>query len=83
MKALQKKMEACSKDVHYEFLGIFIKHNVIVNECKDGCLINLSCLQKNVVDELKKCLQRYENIDQIEQEKQKLRQSFFTTEENG
>ena len=50
---MKEKIERMTKKQHIEILKIFKKHKQVkINENKNGVYINLSCLKKEILNEL-------------------------------
>ena len=81
LKNLQEKIELLSKFNQIEILKILNKNNVMINENKYGCHINLSEISNNVIQEMENYLQHVSTqeleFNQIEQQKQEFKINYF------
>lgn len=82
LNVLKYKIENMPKIHQIEILRIFNNFNCNKNENKNGTFINLTELPKDVLNELYVYIEYYEkqqnNIDDIENEKIRLENTFFT-----
>ena len=81
LKDLQEKIELLPKFNQIEILKIFHKNNILINENKYGCHINLSEVSIEVILEIEKYLKYVSNqesdLNQIELQKQEFKNTFF------
>lgn len=81
LEALKTKIESLSKIHQIEILKILHKHNVILNENKNGIYINMSFIESNVIEEIKSYLS-YINVQEdalqtVESQKEEFKSAFF------
>ena len=81
LKNLQEKIELLSKFNQIEILKILHKNNVMINENKYGCHINLTETTIEVIQEMENYLKHVSNqeleLNQIEQQKQEFKTNYF------
>jgi len=81
LKNLQEKIELLSKFNQIEILKILHKNNVMINENKYGCHINLTEISFEVIQEMESYLKHVSNqeleLNQIEQQKQEFKSNYF------
>ena len=81
LKTLQEKIELLSKFNQIEILKILHKNNVMINENKYGCHINLTETSIEVIHEMENYLKHVSNqeleLNQIEQQKQEFKSNYF------
>lgn len=71
---LKNNIEILTKENQIDILKLLKKHNNIkINENKNGVFINLSCLSKDIIEDLKKYLfyinEREKSLNLIEKQK--------------
>ena len=82
LKTLKDKLESVNIFHQVELLRIFKENNVCITENKNGIFINLTYVDSNILDKVYKYL-NYVNkqeaqLNEIEEEKQKIASSFFS-----
>ena len=86
LKNLQEKIELLSKFNQIEILKILNKNNVMINENKYGCHINLTEISNNVILEMENYLKHVSNqeleFNQIEQQKEEFKINYFDNKKN-
>lgn len=84
---LKKKIEDLDEIHHKKILEIFVKHNIHVSENRNGCFINISNLDSNIISEIEtyiKYIEVQENeLNNIEQKKQELTNDYFNNDINS
>ena len=80
---IREKIENMNKFNQIEVLRLLSKHsNVIFNENKYGVHINLSELNKHIIDELNVYIHyvhtQEDTLDQVEQQKETFKNAFFS-----
>ena len=73
LDTLRKRIENFDKPRQIEVLRIFVKHNINVNENKNGIFVNLSSMEPNVITDLQDFMN---HIDNQENTLQSREQSF-------
>jgi hypothetical protein len=68
---LKKNIEKLDKQNHIEILRILTKDPTVrINESKGGCLVNMSLLSDNIIDEIQKYIEyidkRQDSIEALE-----------------
>lgn len=86
LKTLQEKIELLSKFNQIEILKILHKNNVMINENKYGCHINLTEISIEVVQEMETYLNHVSNqeleLNQIEIQKLEFKHNYFDKKKN-
>ena len=87
LEKIKTKIESMGKQHHIEILKILKKHsNVRLNENKSGVFINLSFLQKDVMDEIIKYIDfigvQEDSIRYLENQREEYKSIFFVDEKN-
>jgi hypothetical protein len=86
LKNLQEKIELLSKFNQIEILKILQKNNVMINENKYGCHINLTDVSNGIIQEMENYLKHVSNqeleFNQIEQQKQDFKTNYFDKKKN-
>ena len=82
LKLLKDKIEFVNIFHQIEILRIFNDNNVCITETKNGIVINLTYVDSSILDKVYKYL-NYVNkqeaqLNEIEEEKQKIASSFFS-----
>ena len=85
LEKIKTKIESMGKQHHIEILKILKTHNnVRLNENKSGIFINLSFLQKDVIEEIVKYIDyissQEDSIRFLENQQDEFKNSFFTDE---
>ena len=85
LEKIKTKIESMGKNHHIEILKILKKYNnVRLNENKSGVFINLSFLQKNVIDEIIKYIDfigvQEDSIRYLENQRDEYKNIFFIDE---
>ena len=57
LQEIGKQINTLDKQHHIEILRILVKHNITINENKNGIFVNLSVLEKPVIDDIAKHLE--------------------------
>jgi len=74
-------IEKMEKVRQLDILRIFLKHNIYMNENKNGILINMTELPKNVYDEIKSYIEHVKcqelSLDFDEKQKQEYKNTYF------
>ena len=86
LKSLQEKIELLSKFNQIEILKILHKNNVMINENKYGCHINLTEVSNDVIEEMEMYLKYVSSqeidLHHIEQQKEEFKHTFFDKKKN-
>jgi len=87
MTELKKKIEKLDEIHHKKILEIFMKNNIHVSENRNGCFINISNLEPNIINQINeyiKYIQVQENdLNDIEQKKKELSNDYFKKDINN
>jgi hypothetical protein len=82
LKTLKDKLESVNMFHQVELLRIFKENNVCITENKNGIFINLTYVDSNILDKVYKYLnyvnKQEDQLNEIEEEKQKIASSFFS-----
>lgn len=82
LKSLKEKIESVNLFHQIEILRIFNDNNVSITENKNGIFINLTYVDSNILDKVYKYLnyvnKQEDQLNEIEEEKQKITSSFFS-----
>ena len=82
LKSLKDKIESVNIFHQIEILRIFNDNNVCITENKNGIFINLTYVDSNILDKVYKYLnyvnKQEDQLNEIEEEKQKITSSFFS-----
>ena len=82
LKSLKDKIESVSMFHQIEILRIFKDNNVCITENKNGIFINLTYVDSAILDKVYKYLnyvnKQEDQLNEIEEEKQKIVSSFFS-----
>jgi hypothetical protein len=82
LKTLKDKIESVSMFHQIEILRIFKDNNVCITENKNGIFINLTYVDSAILDKVYKYLnyvnKQEDQLNEIEEEKQKIVTSFFS-----
>ncbi len=82
LKTLKDKIESVSMFHQIEILRIFKDNNVCITENKNGIFINLTYVDSAILDKVYKYLnyvnKQEDQLNEIEEEKQKIVSSFFS-----
>lgn len=86
LKNLQEKIEQLSKFNQIEILKILHSSNVMINENKYGCHINLTEVSNDVIKEMETYLKYVSSqeidLHHIEQQKEEFKHTFFDKKKN-
>jgi hypothetical protein len=81
LQNLKNKIENLSRENHVEIFKILKENEVTFSENSNGIFINISELDKVIIDKLKEYVEYYYNQEHIlnkaEKEKEKYKQNFF------
>ena len=84
LEGLKTSIEKMNKHHQIEILRILSKHLCKLNENKSGIFVNISFLPKETINEIVKYVKYYGDqelaINQIEQQKQEFKNTFFTND---
>lgn len=82
LKDLKDKIESISLFHQGEILRIFYDNKVSINENKNGVFINLTYVDSSIIDKVYKYLiyvnKQEEQLNELEEQKQKIATSFFS-----
>ena len=82
LKILKEKIESTNTFHQIEILKIFHENGVLINENKNGVFINLTYVDSSILDKVYKYLnyvnKQEDQLNEIEEEKQKIASSFFS-----
>lgn len=82
LKSLKDKIEYVNTFHQIEILRIFNDNNVCITENKNGIFINLTYVDSSILDKVYKYLtyvnKQEDQLNEIEEEKQKIASSFFS-----
>ena len=82
LKSLKDKIESVNIFHQIEILRIFNDNSVCITENKNGIFINLTYVDSNILDKVYKYLtyvsKQEDQLNEIEEEKQKIASSFFS-----
>jgi DNA repair ATPase RecN len=82
LKNLKDKIESISIFHQTKILSIFYENNIPVNENKNGVFINLTYVDSSILDKVYKYLiyvnKQEEQLNELEEQKQKIATSFFS-----
>ena len=82
LKSLKDKIECVNPFHQIEILRIFNDNNVYITENKNGIFINLTYVDSSILDKVYKYLtyvnKQEDQLNEIEEEKQKIASSFFS-----
>ena len=82
LKDLKDKIESISLFHQTKILNIFYDNNIPINENKNGVFINLTYVDSSILDKVYKYLiyvnKQEEQLNVLEEEKQKIASSFFS-----
>jgi hypothetical protein len=82
LKILKDKIESVNMFHQIEILRIFNDNNVCITENKNGIFINLTYVDSSILDKVYKYLnyvnKQEDQLNEIEEEKQKIVSSFFS-----
>jgi hypothetical protein len=86
LESMKKYIESMNKFHQIEVLKILSKNLCKINENKSGCYINLSFLNKEVVDEINEYIfytkQQEESLTRTEQQKENFKNAYFIEKDN-
>jgi hypothetical protein len=81
LKSLKEQIESTNTFHQIEVLRILNDNDVLINENKNGVFINLTYVDSSILDKIYKYLsyvnKQEDQLNEIEDEKQKLASSFF------
>lgn len=81
LKSLKEQIESTNTFHQIEILKILKDNDVEINENKNGVFINLTYVDSSILDKIHKYLsyvnKQEDQLNEIEEEKQKLASSFF------
>ena len=82
LKLLKDKIESVNMFHQIEILRIFNDNNVCITENKNGIFINLTYVDSSILDKVYKYLnyvnKQEDQLNEIEEENQKIASSFFS-----
>ena len=82
LKDLKDKIESISIFQQTKILNIFYENNIPINENKNGVFINLTYVDSSILDKVYKYLiyvnKQEEQLNELEEQKQKIATSFFS-----
>ena len=82
LKDLKEKIESISLFHQSKILKIFYENNIPINENKNGVFINLTYVDSSILDKVYKYLiyvnKQEEQLNELEEQKQKIATSFFS-----
>jgi hypothetical protein len=82
LKSLKDKIESVNMFHQIEILRIFNDNHVYITENKNGIFINLTYVDSSILDKVYKYLtyvnKQEDQLNEIEEEKQKIASSFFS-----
>jgi len=82
LKTLKDKIESVNMFHQIEILRIFNDNHVYITENKNGIFINLTYVDSSILDKVYKYLnyvnKQEDQLNEIEEEKQKIASSFFS-----
>ncbi len=82
LNVLKQKLESLSINNQIEVYKIFEKNEIPITENNNGCFINITNLNKNIIQEINDFLDYINNQEKqlctIEEKKKKLQDNFIT-----
>tara|TARA_B100000035_G_C21022320_1_gene564584 strand:+ start:1037 stop:1408 length:372 start_codon:yes stop_codon:yes gene_type:complete len=86
LEGLKKTVEKLDKHHQVEILKILIKNDTKINENKSGIFINMSTLEKSIIEEMEKYIEYIKeqetNLNKTESQKQEFRNTYFNVKED-
>lgn len=76
LDTLRKRIENFDKPRQIEVLRIFVKHNINVNENKNGIFINLSSMEPNVITDLQDFMNHIDNQENTLQSREQVKEEY-------
>ena len=81
LESLKKDIEQLNESDHLKILKILLENNVSVSENNNGCFINLSDVEDDVIEKLSNFLkflgEQIDNLSIIEDKKKTMKSKYF------
>ena len=81
LEILKKDIEQLNESDHLKILNILLENNVNISENVNGCFINLSDLDDDVIDKLCNFLrflnEKIDNLNIVEDQKKSMKTKYF------
>tara|TARA_B100000989_G_C19307014_1_gene370888 strand:- start:170 stop:439 length:270 start_codon:yes stop_codon:yes gene_type:complete len=81
LESLKKDIEQLNESDHLKILNILLENNVNISENVNGCFINLSDLDDDVIDKLCNFLrflnEQIDNLNIVEDQKKSMKTKYF------
>lgn len=76
LDTLRKRIESFDKKRQIEVLKIFVKHNIRVNENKNGIFINLSNMEPDIIASLQDFLKHIDVEENMLQSRENVKEQY-------
>jgi len=73
---IRKRIETFDKTRQIEILKIFVKHNININENKNGIFINLSTMESHVIKDIQEYLHHIDIQENALQSREQTREEY-------
>lgn len=82
LENLKKNIESLNEMHHNKILEIILNNNISVSENNNGCFINLTDIEDEVIEKIENYLKfiskQTNDLNQIEEKKKEIRDNFFS-----
>tara|TARA_Y100000022_G_scaffold200666_1_gene217277 strand:+ start:2856 stop:3143 length:288 start_codon:yes stop_codon:yes gene_type:complete len=76
LDTIRKRIETFDKPRQIEILKIFVKHNININENKNGIFINLSTMESPVIKDIEEYLHHIDIQENALQSREQAREEY-------
>jgi hypothetical protein len=76
LDTIRKRIESFYKQRQIEILKIFVKHNININENKNGIFINLSTMEPHVIKDIEEYLHHIDIQENALQSHEQTREEY-------
>lgn len=82
LENLKKSIESLNEIHHKKILQIIIDNNITISENSNGCFVNLTDIDDEIIDKIQDYLkfisEQTNDLNEIEEKKKEIRENFFS-----
>lgn len=82
LENLKKSIESLNEIHHKKILQIIIDNNISISENSNGCFVNLTDIEDEIIDKIQDYLkfisEQTNDLNEIEEKKKEIRENFFS-----